>query len=206
MKKTLLSAAIIIFALVSGSPAMATSNTPFEPTNATWNATGEANGVMTVTPDGVEVNYGNIIQSRMLNLIDFFGCTLAQNPDYLIKNYATQSSVSYPYSRTSLYCGSSDKSGYLHIKAAHESDWQSRINSYGGGSAWDDLMDFATAQVLSKPRAVVEGISNKSCFWAPVKIYDSRTGYQIDYFEPTVIVSGNNKLVITSYPTTRNNC
>ncbi len=114
--------------------------------------------------------------------------------------------VSTYASRTSgnidLKCGDS-ASGYIHIRERHENDWRQVVNIAGGGGNWDDLMDFVTKQSVEAPlpgypRDIGSG---KLCFTTPALIVDS-AGNVVRTLAPTVIVSNNNKKVITSIPTT----
>lgn len=101
-----------------------------------------------------------------------------------------------------LFCGDAN-SGYVHIRSRHQADWQGVINSTHGGSAnWDDVMvaftdESVRAPAIGYPKNIG---SNKWCYSAPIKVHDPVTGANVT-FNPTVIVSTNNKKVITSFPT-----
>ena len=101
-----------------------------------------------------------------------------------------------------LFCGDS-KSGYVHIRERHQKDWQAVIDrTHGGGTLWDDFMVASTSQIVSHPSAGYpksEG-SGKLCYTAPIVIHDPETK-TVSTYHPTVIVSQNRKLVITSFPT-----
>lgn len=103
-----------------------------------------------------------------------------------------------------LRCGDSN-SGYVHIRASHQGQWQSRIDSVGGNGNWDDLMAWATGEVLRAPEAGYpkDVGSGKWRYTAPIFMSGSKGTVQ---YKPTVIVSTNNKLVITSYPSTNTAC
>lgn len=94
-------------------------------------------------------------------------------------------------------CGK-DTFGYVHIRAEHEGDWENRKGGEEG--LWDDYMWWATKAVLENPSSTLDMGSNKRCYTAPILVSDGT------YFHPTVIVSMNNKHVITSYPTTEHEC
>lgn len=203
------SSAVAVFGLVLivGGPASAMSTTQSEPYVESWIAVSpETGGQLTVGEGSIAVNYVSGPQPRLLNLIDFVGCTLSQNSSYLIKNYVVKPKGSYTSTRAALYCGTTSGSGYLHIQATHQGDWQARVTAAGGGAAWDDLMDFATAESLATPGTWSALTNNKTCYSTPVEIYDAYTLRLKFVFNPTVIVSNNNRLVITSYPTTSANC
>jgi len=101
-----------------------------------------------------------------------------------------------------LFCGDS-RSGYVHIRTRHEKDWQAVIDkTHGGGALWDDFMVASTSEIVSDPSAGYpksEG-SGKLCYTAPIVIHDPETK-TVSTYHPTVIVSENRKLVITSFPT-----
>ncbi|PPF26814.1 hypothetical protein C5D07_03690 [Rathayibacter tritici] len=105
-----------------------------------------------------------------------------------------------------LFCGDS-ASGYIHIRdgdgslndIGHEADWQDVVDSFGGG-LWDDFMLYATGEAIVSDKAPDDHGNDKLCFTTPIDIYTS-DGTYITTYQPTVIVSANNKSVVTSYPT-----
>lgn len=101
-----------------------------------------------------------------------------------------------------LFCGDS-ASGYVHIRSRHQADWQAVINLAGGGGNWDDLMVFAVnASVTAPSPGYPFNIgNNKWCYTSPV-IIRKANGVVVRTLHPTVIVSTNNKKVITAFPTT----
>lgn len=64
-----------------------------------------------------------------------------------------------------LKCGDSN-SGYVHIRANHQSQWQSLIDWAGGGAVWDDLMAFSVGGSLTAPSSGYPKNmgSNKYCY------------------------------------------
>ncbi|MDQ0410449.1 hypothetical protein QF007_001572 [Clavibacter michiganensis] len=100
-----------------------------------------------------------------------------------------------------LFCGD-DRSGYVHIRTEHQVDWQTVVDGAGGGANWDDFMVFATGSIVTSPGPGFpedEG-DGKLCYSAPILIKDE-DGNVVDTYNPTVIVSANNKKIITSFPT-----
>lgn len=97
-----------------------------------------------------------------------------------------------------LFCGDGT-SGYIHIRNRHESQWATVVP----GSNWDDIMDFSVRQSVQTPSSgYPKNIgSNKYCYSTPIQIKNSK-GVVVKTYHPTVIVSVNNKKVITAYPTT----
>ncbi|AJW78550.1 hypothetical protein DZF92_13555 [Clavibacter michiganensis subsp. insidiosus] len=81
------------------------------------------------------------------------------------------------------------------------------MDGAGGGANWDDFMVFATGSIVTAPapgfpKDVGDG---KLCYSAPIIIKNAE-GNVVDTYNPTVLVSGNNKKVITSYPTRVDRC
>lgn len=101
-----------------------------------------------------------------------------------------------------LRCGDS-RDGYVHIRQRHERAWQRVVDIAGGGGNWDDLMDFMTRQAIEAPSpGYPEDVGRgKLCFTTPALII-SNEGVVVRTLMPTVIVSRDNKKVITSIPTT----
>lgn len=80
-------------------------------------------------------------------------------------------------------CGDS-RSGYVHIRLNHESSW---TNAMVGPGVWDDFMMFATVNAVEAPSRTVTKPGSKRCYTTP-------------------IISTNNKIVITSIPTSTSSC
>jgi hypothetical protein len=96
-----------------------------------------------------------------------------------------------------LFCGNS-KDGYVHIRADHAGQWQDVIDKFPIGGSWDDSMAFATTQALVASHPSNAG-NGKLCYSAPWQI--KHNGKVVATFHPTILISGNRNLVITSYPT-----
>ncbi|MFZ4840993.1 hypothetical protein [Mycetocola saprophilus] len=101
-----------------------------------------------------------------------------------------------------LLCGD-ERDGYVHIRKKHEKEWQSLMDSLGGGGTWDDLMEMALSSSVTNPGPgyPIDIGSGKYCYSTPVQIFHS-DGSLIRVINPTIIVSANNKKVITAVPTT----
>jgi hypothetical protein len=100
-----------------------------------------------------------------------------------------------------LFCGD-DASGYVHIRKVHQADGQAVVDGAGGGANWDDFMVFATGSMVTSPapgfpKDVGDG---ELCYSAPIFIKNAG-GEVVDTYNPTVLVSANDKKIITSYPT-----
>lgn len=142
------------------------------------------------------------VKPLFLNPVQWFECETLNNSGYLIKSYATKKGGGYTSSSVNFYCGDSN-SGYLHV-SQHAGEWQSRVNSAGGGSNWDDLMDYGTSQALAHPTQIVNQGAQKTCYQTPVTIV--RSNGSTFTFYTTVVVSQNNKRVITSFPPSSPSC
>lgn len=103
-----------------------------------------------------------------------------------------------------LKCGDK-KSGYVHIRTEHEKDWNAlNKNTVENWPFWDDLMWDATKRILEKPSFTRDMGGGKRCYTALIKILPHKG--EVKEYYPTVIVSINNKKVITSYPTREHGC
>lgn len=104
-----------------------------------------------------------------------------------------------------LYCGDSN-SGYIHIRERHEADWENQKGGFEG--YWDDYMVFATQASLESPGYSAERPNQKRCYTTPIEVYEVVDGVPVKKktIDPTIMVSMNNKKVITSYPTTNHRC
>lgn len=100
-----------------------------------------------------------------------------------------------------LLCGD-DASGYVHIRKNHEEAWQTMVDSVGGGT-WDDFMEYTLAEAVTSPGDgyPIDAGDGKYCYSAPIELYDIHDGHLIKTINPTIIVSGNNKKIITAIPT-----
>ena len=73
------------------------------------------------------------------------------------------------------------------------------------GRVWDDFMADFTTRVLDWPDRYTVEYNGKRCYFATFEIRTS--GGQVAYtFRPTVVVSMTANRVITSYPTTNEDC
>lgn len=132
----------------------------------------------------------------LLNPVTIAACNVGLG-ETVINTYQSRN-----YGAIDLKCGDSN-SGYVHIRERHQNDWQQVVNIAGGGGNWDDLMEFITGQSISAPSPGYPiNIGNgKACYTTPALIYSS-SGVVVRTLAPTVVVSTNNKKVITSIPTT----
>lgn len=105
--------------------------------------------------------------------------------------------------KIALTCGDSGK-GYVHIREQHEDQWQKVLDLYPIGGYWDDFMWFASSQSIRVPDPSLtmpqRGKNQTVCYSTPVQIKNPQ-GVVVETLHPSVIVSENNKIVITSFPT-----
>jgi hypothetical protein len=108
-----------------------------------------------------------------------------------------------------MFCGDEDDddiwvSGYNHIRDRHQGDWQSIVDSAGGGGNWDDLTMFMTDRSIRADDPEPEG-DGKLCYSTSVEIHEG-DGALLGVYNPTIIVSATTRKVITSYPTIVPDC
>lgn len=105
-----------------------------------------------------------------------------------------------------LTCGNKKGMGFNHIRASHPADqWKAQM---GGKGSWTAYMKYLIGASLKKPAVVKNQSGNKACYQAPVKVYRLTNG-EPKYWKtinPSVVISKNNKLVITAIPSTKGAC
>jgi len=106
--------------------------------------------------------------------------------------------------RVSLKCGSTDV-GYIHIRTKHQSQWDAFA---AGNGYWDDFMLWSAESIVLHPESSHLDSDMKRCYTAPVKTYFKKDGinHLLKSFSPTVIVSTNNRVMITAYPSKTSRC
>jgi hypothetical protein len=104
-----------------------------------------------------------------------------------------------------LKCGDS-VSGYVHIRANHQPQWQAQMG--GSTGLWDDYMVWASGQALAYPVLGNTQPGNKRCYTTPIDVFKVVNGVNTYWktINPSVVVSINNKIVITSIPSTTSTC
>lgn len=201
---------IAAFFAIAGPVSAQASLTPdlaaLKPGDA-WTAVGADNStVLHGRPDGSTYrtfSTRTFTAATMLNPVDSFQCNVINNSGYVIRSYSPVKKLGgNTASVINLKCGTSG-SGYLHI-TLHANEWADRVAWAGGGADWDDFMNYVVSESLTHPTRVVAQADNKSCFTTPVTIR-KKSGATVT-FNPTTAVSNNNKLVITSFPSTVTQC
>lgn len=133
----------------------------------------------------------------LLDPVDHIQCNVNNNADHTVTWWTAKRTINFNGGRVDLKCGN-DNVGYKHIKSRHQSEWQTRANEVGGG-AWDDMMNFAVKAALESPSASYIETGSKACYTAPIQVRNS-SGTVIKTWYPTVIISLNNKIIITAFP------
>lgn len=164
--------------------------------SSTSNACYEGEPIIDKQPSQPQIGAG-LVQPFM-NPIAMWACDLG------FSTWTVETFPSLSDGTVSLLCGSST-SGYIHIKSRHDTEWASQM---GGPGAWDDYMVWASANALAKPKFSNFQTGQKQCYTTPILVYRIQNGAPkyVKTFNPTVIISTNNKIVITSIPTTTSNC
>ena len=105
-----------------------------------------------------------------------------------------------------LECGTNNGFGFNHINKSHpKSQW---VKQMGGKGSWTEYQQYLIRVAVTKPSKVKSQPGNKRCYQAPVKVYKMSNGKPKYWktIEPSVIVSKNNKRVVTAMPTTKGYC
>lgn len=111
--------------------------------------------------------------------------------DWIMDHYMLEGQVR-------LNCGEWDTAGYNHIEYGHRLEWQNIMpGGAAGGGVWDDFMEFVIGATLTAPETWTDEGNNKLCFDTLIQIVVDDQVW--DYYWP-VIVSENNRIVITTYP------
>lgn len=101
-------------------------------------------------------------------------------------------------------CGDSG-AGYVHIRSNHQTGW---TRAMVGPGNWDDFMMFATVNAVEAPSRTAVKPGSKRCYTTPINLYRWENGVRVfvKTMNPSVVISTNNKMVITSIPTTLSSC
>lgn len=134
----------------------------------------------------------------MMNPISMWACDLG------LSGWGVETFTTAHDGTVNLLCGTTT-SGYIHIKNSHATQWASQM---GGPGAWDDYMVWATANALQYPAASHLQSGQKRCYTTPIRVYKVVNGQPqyLKTFNPTVVISTNNKIVITSFPSSLSSC
>lgn len=172
-----------------------------------WHAVGPTETV--ILEDKIDLDGGSsttapsrgdeVTAQPLLNPISIGLCN-AGRTTHVIEKFTTKHDGT-----VSLRCGHSG-GGYVHIRARHQQDWQ---NTMTGPGLWDDFMVYASREAMKSPSSTkANREKNTRCYKTPIKLYRVVNG-QPQYVKtryPRVAVSMNNKVVVTSYPTSTPSC
>lgn len=136
------------------------------------------------------------IADKVLNV----QCAIPGATNRVIDKYPSKS-----HGTISFHCGNTSF-GYLHIKVRHpESQWRAQM---GGPGSWTAYMRYLQRSALKAPKTMSNQPNGKACYSTPVQVYRLVNG-KAQYWKtinPSVIISTNNKKIITSIPSTRSAC
>lgn len=135
---------------------------------------------------------------RLLDPVDAVACAAGRTSHEIRRIDNVKSYGKYKGGSVSLRCGTAT-AGYEHIKDRHERDWKNIIAKVGGGGKWDDLMFFTAVESLNAPDKTTDRLSGKLCYTAPIHLLNQDM-VPVYSFHPTIIISTNNKIVITAFP------
>lgn len=77
-----------------------------------------------------------------------------------------------------------------------------------GPGLWDDFMLWTSRNALASPSRTSTRPGNKRCYSTPIELYRTVNGKPRYWktINPSVFVSRNNRIVITSIPSTTSRC
>ena len=154
-----------------------------------------------------------VVTPYLLEPYDWTQCWMINNQDYVIRsmwwsNQGTSDTMN-------LTCGNTSF-GYKHIvDQNHDDHWDTILsNAVAAGfykwdydiNTWDDLMYFAVVNMVSGVGTSYNSTSMKGCQNRSFGLYNTSTGSLAYEFRAEVVVSLNNKRVITSFPSSRTYC
>lgn len=153
-------------------------------------------GLLTPTKEDKKVVRTFTIGDTALNAL----CALPGATNRVIDKYPSKK-----HGTISFHCGNTSF-GYKHIKARHpEAQWRAQM---GGSGSWTAYMRYLQRSALKSPNIVRNQPGEKACYSTPVKVYRVVNGSPRYWktINPSVVISKNNKKIITSIPSTRSTC
>lgn len=191
-----------------GAPAQAQTQGP-----SYWEARGDY-GSATFVPGSSDIWAAQVPERspapRVLAIDDWTQCYVFNNSTWNIETFNT-TYLGSPKT-FNLKCGTASTSGYFHIQNKHEIGWRKRITQaqpLADTETWDDFMWFVSKSVWTNYDYSVHEGNGKLCRSAPIKMYEynaSGIGIYKYTFNPTIVWSLSNNLLVTAYPTSQHNC
>lgn len=204
--ETIACGALLCGAIVAAAPAQAATE-PDAPQRVYLYAplTGEKKEMTT----NAQRTRGGGISTKSIGPYGNTYCNTAES-SFALKRYQTSGVWSYEGGKTSLKCGNSSY-GFKHIQQRHAAQWISRYAKLGptNGLDWSDILDFALTTTLDAPyiaNPIRPGSANKTCFAGIVEARSYPGNKLLFRYEPTVVVSQNNRHIITAIPSTKEEC
>ena len=135
-------------------------------------------------------------RSRLINVYEWGQCYVFNNETLVLERHTAPTGTVSPGSYA-LQCGTPTQHGYRHIENEHQAQWEQKRISFSVGGSWDDLMNGMVKLALNNPQYSKIQAGSKACYqgtypvqWSPYCPWQS----------VTVIVSTNNKRIITAFP------
>lgn len=162
--------------------------------NGKYTAGSEIEAMLAVPQDD------DVVTPFLLDPVDLTACNVLNQAGHEIRRI---DDVKYYSSFTggsiSLTCGNADY-GYRHIRDRHEAQWRDRLAQAGDmSSRWDDFMFWTALQALLSPDRITDQGSGKLCYTTSVILVNADMIPVVE-FDPTIVISSNNRHVITAFP------
>lgn len=150
--------------------------------------------------------------TNLFDPVDSLQCDALGNAGHVIETHYVYQFNIYPAGLIDLKCGTDTTSGFKHIRFRHQwappgyvGSWEgvrqaaSNELGYPAPETWDDFMWNAVTDSLDQPIAPpVAQEGNKVCFSTTFNIW--RGTKPVALFWVNTIMSVNNRIVITAYP------
>lgn len=136
----------------------------------------------------------------LMDPVDEIACNVLNDTAHEIYPYDNVPAFAgFTGGKVSLTCGNANY-GYRHIRDRHEADWANVVHKYHQEpGAWDDLMNWSNLNSLLNPIDRVVQANNKLCYTTPIVFLDADMN-PIGKMNPQVIISADNRWIITSIP------
>ena len=136
----------------------------------------------------------------LLDPVDLTACNVLNATNHEVRRIdGVEAGSFFGGGSISLTCGNASF-GYRHIRDRHEADWRSRLTQAGTPTAsWDDYMFYVSMLTLVDPDTIVGQGDGKLCYTTYIVMVDDNWVPVVEY-RPSVVISTNNRWMITSFP------
>lgn len=206
---------LVACALVAapGTAAMAAgeSEAPNAPAVELRMDAGDGNSVPVELPEAAPEQDESVATPYLLNPVQWANCQ-AGNSSYKLRYFHYRGMDDWY--KAYLTCGTA-KTGYIHIKNEHQAQWQKVWNNAVAKGwkpkdysmkSWDDLMWMSLNGAMSSFDMRYSTVTNKVCGNVKFDLVSTKTGKIVYSFRTEGVASMNNKIAITSYPSSRTTC